>query len=214
MPEVSIGHGRLQSLREELCRVVTQFYEHGWCVGTSGNFSVRIQADPLRLLMTRSGRNKRHFTAADLMVVGPDGNAAEGESGKPSAETLLHVALAGTAQAGAILHTHSVWNTLVGQHWCSQGGLTLHDFEMLKGLEGIRTHKTEVFVPIVENSQDMVAMAQDVRSLLAERPKLHGFLIAGHGLYTWGKTLELAERHVEIFEFLLECVGRQTRFEG
>ncbi len=82
-----------------------------------------------------------------------------------------------------------------------------------KGLEGITTHEAEVFVPVLRNSQDMPALAAEVGRLLAERTGLHGFLLAGHGLYAWGASLEQAYRHVEIFEFLFECAARRTRFE-
>ena len=40
-------------------------------------------------------------------------------------------------------------------------------------------------------------------------PLRHGFLIRRHGLYTWGRDVEEACRHVEIFEFLFEVVGRR-----
>jgi len=34
-------------------------------------------------------------------------------------------------------------------------------------------------------------------------------LLRGHGLYTWGRGLDEAERHTEILEFLLEVIGRR-----
>ena len=49
--------------------------------------------------------------------------------------------------------------------------------------------------------------------LLAENAGIHGFLIRRHGLYTWGKDLAEAARHVEILEFLLEAVGRRQMME-
>ena len=35
---------------------------------------------------------------------------------------------------------------------------------------------------------------------------IYGFLLAGHGLYTWGKTIAEAKRHIEVLEFLFEVV--------
>ena len=48
---------------------------------------------------------------------------------------------------------------------------------------------------------------------LDEHPdeKCWGYLIRRHGLYTWGKDLEEATRHIEVIEFLLECMGRTIR---
>jgi methylthioribulose-1-phosphate dehydratase len=65
----------------------------------------------------------------------------------------------------------------------------------------------------VPNTQDMGALSDEVRKVLGARDGVLGFLIAGHGLYAWGNTMDEALRHVEIFEFLLECVARRTRFE-
>ena len=79
---------------------------------------------------------------------------------------------------------------------------------MLKGLEGIHTHKHREWLPIVENSQDMHELAQEISQTLEENPSAHGFLLRGHGLYTWGADLAEAKRHVEIFEFLMETLVR------
>ena len=199
--------------RQALCRTVEQLAAQGWCQGTGGNFSVTLDWEPLRLLITRSGVHKRHLAPADLMVVGPEARPVEGETGRPSAEALLHAHIVAATGAGSVLHVHSVPNTLLGEHFADRGGFVLRGYEMLKGLEGVTTHETEVFVPVLRNSQDMPALAGEVDRLLAERPGLHGFLLAGHGLYAWGASLEQAHRHIEIFEFLFDCAARRTRFE-
>src|SRR5262249_39112069 len=133
--------------------------------------------------------------------------------GKPSAETLLHLALIRDAGAGAVLHTHSVWSTILSDYHIGSGGFFIEGYEMLKGLQGITTHDHREWVPIVENSQDMESLAADVRRMLVENSTIHGFLIRRHGLYTWGRDLAEAARHVEILEFLLESVGRRQMME-
>jgi methylthioribulose-1-phosphate dehydratase len=84
----------------------------------------------------------------------------------------------------------------------------IEGFEMLKGLEGVTTHEHREWLPIVENSQNMRALAENVSKILALYPDAHGFLLRQHGLYTWGADLGKAKRHVEILEFLLETIGR------
>lgn len=200
-------------LGQGLCRVVADLAAQGWCQGTGGNFSVTLRREPLRLLITRSGVHKRELTPEELMVVGPGGKAVDGETGKPSAEAALHAVIVERTGAASVLHVHSVANTLLGEHFASRGGFTLRGYEMLKGLDGITSHDVEVFVPVLRNSQDMPALAEEVARLLAEERRIHGFLLAGHGLYTWGGSLDDAHRHVEIFEFLFECVARKTPFE-
>ena len=79
---------------------------------------------------------------------------------------------------------------------------------MLKGLEGVRTHKHREWLPILENSQDMVELGDHVSKILHASPGIHGFLLKEHGLYTWGANLQEAKRHVEILEFLMEVLVR------
>lgn len=200
-------------LAQELCDIVTEIHAQGWAPGTGGNFSVTLSRRPVRLLITQSGLHKRRLDPSrDLVEVGEDGRPVAGQTGRPSAETLLHTAIVDETGAGATLHTHSVAGTLLSEHFVAQGGLKLRDYEMLKGLEGVRSHDEEVFFPVLPNTQDMVALAEDVRELLRRPRTPHGFLLSGHGLYTWGADLLQALRHVEVFEFLLESVARRTAF--
>ncbi len=200
-------------LGQGLCRVVADLASQGWCQGTGGNFSVTLGRKPLRLLITRSGVHKRELTPEELMVVGPGGSVVDEEAGTPSAEAALHAAIVERTAAASVLHVHSVPNTLLSEHFAARGGLTLGGYEMLKGLDGITSHEVEVFVPVLRNSQDMPALAQEVSHLLSQERRIYGFLLAGHGLYTWGSSLDDAHRHVEIFEFLFECVARRIAFE-
>lgn len=204
MPEHSLAIRALQD-------VSTLLYEHGWGLGTSGNYSVVLSRQPLRLLITASGKDKRRLSEDEFVVVDAGGRAIDANGPKPSAETLLHCTLAEQAGIGAILHTHSVWNTLVSSWTFADRYARLAGYEMLKGLEGIRTHACEVAIPILENSQDIPAMAARLRESMADELESfrYAFLIHRHGLYTWGRDLDEARRHVEILEFLFEVVGRQ-----
>ena len=148
------------------------------------------------------------------MTIGADGRPVAGtaQSVSPSAEAALHGAIVQTAGAGAVVHTHSVAGTLLGERFLAQGGFRIRGYEMLKGLRGVASHEAEVAVPVLANSQDMGELAARVRALLSGTPGLHGFLLGGHGLYTWGEDLAEARRHVEILEFLFEVVARRTLF--
>lgn len=212
-PATPAGDEHRHDAARELLRVVREIHARGWCLGTSGNFSVVLERRPLRLLITPSGHDKGRVEADDLVTVDRRGRRLEDDGrggGKPSAETLLHCVLARRG-AGAVLHTHSVPGTLVSEHFATAGGLTLQGYEMLKGLAGVDSHETEVFLPVLANSQDMTALAGELERLLEEAPR-PGLLLAGHGLYAWGRDLEEAHRHVEILEFLLECVARRCVF--
>ncbi len=197
----------IDALRE----VGALFWQRGWSVGTSSNYSVVLSREPLDLLVTASGKDKGRLTRGDFVRLGPGGKPQVEGQPKSSAETLLHVVAAAQPEVGAILHTHSVWSTLLSDLFFPQGGFEISGYEMLKGLEGIATHEHASWIEIFENTQDIPALAEQVRERIndAADPLQHGYLIRKHGLYTWGRNLDEARRHVEIFEFLFECVARR-----
>ena len=182
-----------------------QFYERGWVFGTSGNFSGVVSREPMRLAITSTGLDKGALDASSFIEVEENARVLRG-NGKPSAEALLHVTIVRELGAGAVLHTHSVWSTVLSGAHAARGGLEIHGYEMLKGLEGVRTHEHCEWLPILENSQDMMELSERVARLLGEKRGLHGFLLREHGLYTWGATVQEAKRHVEILEFLMEVM--------
>jgi methylthioribulose-1-phosphate dehydratase len=184
------------------------FYSRGWVLGTSGNFSAVLSRKPLRLAITSSGVSKGAIVAGDILQVGADGRAIGKGTRRPSAEALLHTTVVRTRGAGAVLHTHSVWSTMLSELYAADRGLDVSGFEMLKGLEGVRTHDHTERIPILENDQDMPRLARVVEDTLRASPDVHAFLLRRHGLYTWGDDLAQARRHVEILEFLFETMAR------
>lgn len=195
-------------LATQLSEIGRQFYARGWALGTSGNFSAVVSGDPLRLAITVSGVDKGLMTEADIVEIDERGAVVSG-SGKPSAEASLHLAVARARPAGAVLHTHSIWSTILSDAAAAEGGLVIEGYEMLKGLDGVRTHDHREWLPIFDNTQDWASAVPRVESILKEQPHAHGFLIRKHGLYTWGRDLADAKRQVEILEFLFEVMGRK-----
>ena len=185
-------------------------HRRGWCDGTGGNFSCVLNQEPLELLMAPSGVDKGLVAPDDLITVDGDGQLLDG-NGKPSAETLLHLAIVKSRGAGAVLHTHSQAATLLSKLACpsgeSAGWIQVTGLEMLKGLEGIKSHEEEVKIPVLANDQDLKRLSKAAQPFLPDAR--HGLLIAGHGLYAWGANLEVAKRHLEILEFLLENQWRE-----
>lgn len=194
-----------------LAAVSAGFYQRGWAFGTSGNYSLVQSRVPLRLLITASGRDKASLNQNDFTLVADNGKNVVHGLPEPSAETLLHTTLAEHAGAGAILHTHSVWGTLLSDYHARHGGFAIEGYEMLKGLDGIRSHDTRKWLEIFDNTQDIPTLAEIIRTRIIDpaNPLQHGFLIRNHGLYAWGRGLSEAQRHIEIFEFLFEVLGRK-----
>ncbi|MFY9609381.1 MAG: methylthioribulose 1-phosphate dehydratase [Blastocatellia bacterium] len=199
---------RFSTVAADLAEIGRGFYARGWVLGTSGNLSAVVSSESIRLAITASGVDKGNLSTEDILLIDGDGKVLEG-AGRPSAETLLHLAVIKRG-AGAVLHTHSVWSNILSDACFSEGGVKIEGHEMLKGLRGVQTHEHSEWLPIVENSQDMGALALTVKSILGRNPGSHGFLLRRHGLYTWGNDLAEAKRHIEILEFLLEVLGRTS----
>ena len=192
---------------ELLCATARWCYARGWVPATSGNFSVRQGA---RLLITASGLDKGVLTPAGLLELDLDGRMLAGV-GRPSAETGLHLVIyKAQPEAGAILHVHTVWNTLLSGICEEAGCVELRGYELLKGLSGVGTHEQVERVPVLRNTQDYAELSGQLKDSLSENPKAHGVLLSRHGLYTWGKSVSEARRHLEALEFLFEVEARRA----
>lgn len=179
--------------------------DRGWVPATSGNFSRRL--DPVHIAVTRSGRDKGSLTAADFAVVALDEPLPAGVS----AETPLHVArYRGDARIGAIVHVHSLAATVLSRADEAKGAVVLDGFEMHKALDGFTTHESTLRIPVFANAQDTAELARTIESSLGDAA-VPGYLLAGHGLYAWGATVDDARRHVEAFDFLLRCSLEERR---
>ena len=193
-----------------LAQIARGFHGRGWLLGTSGNLSAVVQREPLMIAMSPSGVDKGELRAEQVLLIDENARIVGQDGGKPSDESLLHIRIVKERGAGAVLHTHSISNTMFSDLYGGEGGVKIEGYEMLKGLEGVRTHEHSEWLPIIDNSQDMPALAELVGQTLKETPAAHGFLLRRHGLYSWGDTLAQAKRHIEILEFLLETMGRTS----
>lgn len=195
----------------ELAEAGKTFYDRGWVLGTSGNFSMLLARKPMRLCITASGNEKGNLEETHFLELDDDAEILQG-FGKPSAETMLHLTIYRLIpKARSILHTHSVWGTILSDVCFQDGGIEIEGYEMLKGLSGVKTHAHREIVPIIENSQDYIALSHVIDTVIKENKGIHGIYLRRHGLYTWGETVSEAKRHVEIFEFLFEVLGRRLR---
>src|SRR6476659_347854 len=191
-----------------LAAIAKGFHARGWLLGTSGNLSAVVSRDPLCLAMSPSGVDKGELTGDQVLLINEQAQVLSECGGKTSDETLLHLQIVKDRQAGAVLHTHSVWNTILSVLYATQRGISIEGYEMLKGLAGVQTHEHREWLPIIDNSQDMSSLAKTIGETLSRNPNAHGLLLQRHGLYSWGVDLEQAKRHIEILEFLLETLGR------
>ncbi len=193
---------RLRQVAGEIVSTARELAARGWTPATSSNFSMRL--GEAHAAITVSGLDKGRLTEDGVMVVDLDGRPVATEQ-RPSAETVLHTRLyRRDAGIGCVLHTHSLVQTVASRVFAPSGGVRLEGYELAKAIAGTTTHEAVIELPVLANSQDMPATAQQVEALLDAGP-LSGYLIAGHGLYAWGRDLAEARRHLEAFEFMLAC---------
>ncbi|WP_062385767.1 methylthioribulose 1-phosphate dehydratase [Pseudomonas abietaniphila] len=191
-----------ESLAQEIIEAGRFLYGRGWSPATSSNYSARLSVS--EALLTVSGKHKGQLGVDDVLATDLAGNSLE-PGKKPSAETLLHTQLYRCKpEVGAVLHTHSV-NATVLSRLTKGDRLVFEDYELQKAFSGVVTHESCVVVPIFDNDQDIARLAQKVQPWLDQHPDCAGYLIRGHGLYTWGAKMSDALRQIEAFEFLFEC---------
>ena len=198
----------LSCLRGELIAAGQFFHTRGWVPATSSNFSARLGAE--EMLITSSGQHKGRLDDNGFLRADLQGMSLE-DGKRPSAETGLHTLMYRRDPAvGSVLHTHSVNATVLSMRLEQ---VVFEGYEVQKAFPGVVTHESRVVIPVFPNSQDIAALAVDVGAYLDEHPQTVGYLIRGHGLYTWGATVADTVRHIEALEFLFECVYRQQLLE-
>lgn len=186
---------------EALIKTGKAAHRQGWVPATSGNFSARM--DENTMAITVSGAHKGEMTLDDIMLADMDGVSLQAEK-QPSAETGLHAQLyRRLPRTGAVLHTHSMNATLLSRIFNHQ--IILENYELLKAFEGIGTHESDITVPIFANDQDINRLAGRVDRYMDSHAVVYGYLIAGHGLYTWGADIRTAMTYLEAFEYLFSC---------
>jgi methylthioribulose-1-phosphate dehydratase len=208
MSPFSVTEPVFDDLAAALIEIGHHAFARGWVPATSGNFSARLDSETIAI--TVSGVHKGYLNQADIMLV--DEGGASLDDRRPSAETLLHTWLyQWRPEVQAVLHTHSVRSTVLSR--VADGEILLDGLEVLKAFDGVDTHDTEMIIPVFPNDQDVGRLADQVGEYLLQHPGVPGYLIAGHGLYTWGGSLSAAMRHLEAFEFLFECALEMRRLK-
>lgn len=202
----------------DLIALGRHYHALGISLATSSNYSIKIKNSIY--LITASGMDKGSLGEKDFLLVDgegsplanskaeeiSDGVITDNEARKPSAETLVHMRIYRDfpERAGAVLHAHSPLSTVISKR-ISEGSLLFQGYEMQKAFPGEVTHDAEVEVPVIPNTQDMKELSKNIAARLSQMPGAPFVLIAGHGMYAWGKDLSEARRVVEAAEFLIRC---------
>ncbi|MEV1168194.1 class II aldolase/adducin family protein [Nonomuraea sp. NPDC049784] len=178
------------SLREQLCDYGRRAVELGLVIGTSGNLSVR---EGELVAVTPSGVALDRLTPEMCPVVDVEGHLVEGEL-QPSSETPMHLAVYQTTDAQAIVHTHSVFGTVVATTMTELPPVHYNAL-LLGGTVRVAAYAT----------YGTPELAANVRAAMEGK---RAALMANHGGVTIGATLEEAFESTRLLEWLCEVYVR------
>jgi methylthioribulose-1-phosphate dehydratase len=199
----TMSQSLFDSRADAIADAARQLAALGWTPATSSNFSMRV--DDEHAAITISGRDKGHLGRDDIMLIDLHGHAV-GTTARPSAETALHTQVYRRwPEMTAVLHTHSRTQRVASRLYAARGTIQLQGWELQKAISGYTSHDSVLEIPVFPNTQHMPDLVAQVDAWLDAGKPLHAYLIDGHGIYTWGRDMAEARRHLEALEFLLEC---------
>lgn len=185
-----------------VCAGAARIANSGMVLGSAGNISLR-RGD--RVLITPRGAQLEALAPEDLIQVSlSDGEiiARRSEAIRPSSETALHRSVYAMTDAGAVVHTHA--------HFCTVLSTLIDELPaihyMINALGGpVRVARYETF--------GTDALAQSVCEALEDRT---GALMANHGAVVAGRDIEHAVELALLLEWLASlyyaaiCAGTPT----
>src|SRR5258708_38209594 len=112
-------------IASSLASIARGFHARGWLLGTSGNLSAVVDREPLRLAMSPSGVDKGELIPQQVLLIDELGQIVSDHVASQSDESPLHIRIAKERGAGAVLHTHTVWNTIISDLRAGDGGVAI-----------------------------------------------------------------------------------------
>lgn len=212
---------------ELVCELCRQFYGLGWVSGTGGGIAIR---DEYGIRVAPSGVQKERLRPEDIFLI--DGDAALDPSGirievleSPMNERLklseclpLFLNAFRTRGAGAVLHSHSIWAVLGARLFSPDGKATVPEksefrcrgLEMQKGLRGVGSFDL-LRVPIIPNTARECDLTESMAEAMERYPDVDAVIVAGHGIYVWGKSWVQAKTQAECLDYLLRASVEAAR---
>ncbi len=93
----------------------------------------------------------------------------------------------------------------IARLFAAEGLIRFQGWELQKAISGHDTHEGVLEIPVFPNTQHLPELVACVDAWLDAGKPLHGYLIDGHGIYTWGHDMAETMRQLEALEFLLDC---------
>ncbi|PRQ04686.1 Methylthioribulose-1-phosphate dehydratase [Enhygromyxa salina] len=213
-PPLSQRDRSTPKLISELCR---QFYGLGWVSGTGGGISIR---DAEGVWVAPSGVQKERIDPDEVFLLA-DGVWDRVEILERPRDPALRISECQPLffnafrmrDAGAVLHSHSLWAVLAARLACPDGGpgeFRSQNLEMQKGLRGVGCFD-ELRVPIIPNTARESQLSDSMADAIARYPDVDAVIVAGHGIYVWGRDWVHAKTQAECLDFLMRATVEAHR---
>jgi methylthioribulose-1-phosphate dehydratase len=201
---------------KKLASIVRVMNAHGHNPATSGNYSLRSRTDGEIALVSETGIDKSKFSENNFLPIYYHTRQMHpsyvSTGRKSSDETDIHLSLYQITNANCVLHSHILDSLLFADLFQGLPYATISGLELLKGFHGVNTHETVINIPCFENTQDILALSENIKPAILEEENNYGLLLRGHGLYVWGHSVEEAKRHLEVFEYVFKYYLSSQQF--
>lgn len=174
----------LEAARREVAECGRRMLADGLVLGTAGNVSVRVGE---LVAISPSGMPYERITAADVAVVGLDGNRVDGLHA-PSSETPMHLGIYARTAARAVVHHHGLHSAAVSTVVNELPALHYYVLQ-LGGPVRVARYAT----------YGTPELAQSVCAALADRTAA---LMQNHGAVAYGDSLDQAYDRARLLEWL------------
>lgn len=205
-----------------ICELCRQFYDLGWVSGTGGGISIR---DAEGVWIAPSGVQKERIAPEDVYLLA-DGEWDRVEVLEHPRDAKLRISecqplffnafrLRG---AGAVIHSHSLWAVLAARLASPAstgpegvaGEFRSRNIEMQKGLRGHGCFD-ELRIPIIPNTARESQLTESMAAAMERYPDADAVIVAGHGIYVWGKDWVQAKTQAECLDYLMRAAVEAHR---
>ena len=168
-------------------------------VGAFGNASSR---DKDVFHIKPSGVNLKKIKSEDMVTVRIHDGKIYGEM-NPSSDTPTHIELYNKfPQIGGITHTHSVYATAWAQAVKSIPCLGTTHADYWNGEIPITRALTKEEINGEYEKETGKVIIEKIKQLNVDLLDCPGIIVANHGPFTWGATVEDAVKHAELLEYI------------
>jgi L-ribulose-5-phosphate 4-epimerase len=199
----------LESLKRAVCAANLGLVAEGLVIQTWGNASA-IDREQGLVVIKPSGVPYEKMKPAQMVVVALDTGAVVEGRLKPSSDTPTHLVLYRAFEGvGGVVHTHSLCATAWAQTCQDLPALGTTHADYFHGPVPCTRRLTprEIESDYEANTGEVI-----VRTFAGRDPlSCPGVLVASHGPFTWGRTVEEAVHHAVILEHLAKLASETLR---